>query len=168
MNDRYLIISADAHAGLPCEEYRPYLDARYHGPFDEFLAHQTSDTFDHVATSDRNFYDRYYFNALDTNGDGVRQTTEPGQVGWTAQLLNYTGALVQQITTDAAGVYSFTGLTPGVQYQVQFSAPAGTRCPVRNTRGSASPLIEASEKVASSASRRDSNSMSSRVTALAR
>jgi hypothetical protein len=30
--------------------------------FDEFLAHQTSDTFDHVYTSDRNFYDRYYFN----------------------------------------------------------------------------------------------------------
>ena len=25
--DRYLIISADCHAGLPCEEYRPYLDA---------------------------------------------------------------------------------------------------------------------------------------------
>ena len=32
------------------------------GPMDEFLAHQTSDTFDHVYTSDRNFYDRYYFN----------------------------------------------------------------------------------------------------------
>ena len=31
-------------------------------PIDEFLAHQTPDTFDHVATSDRNFYDRYYFN----------------------------------------------------------------------------------------------------------
>jgi len=29
---------------------------------DEFLAHQTSETFDHVATSDKNFYDRYYFN----------------------------------------------------------------------------------------------------------
>jgi hypothetical protein len=29
---------------------------------DEYLAHQTSDTFDHVATSDRNFYDRFYFN----------------------------------------------------------------------------------------------------------
>jgi hypothetical protein len=29
---------------------------------DDFLAHQTSDTFDHVATSDRNFYDRHYFN----------------------------------------------------------------------------------------------------------
>ena len=29
---------------------------------DEFLAHQTTDTFDRVFTSDRNFYDRYYFN----------------------------------------------------------------------------------------------------------
>lgn len=32
------------------------------GPLDEYLAHQTSDTIDHVHTSDRNFYDRYYFN----------------------------------------------------------------------------------------------------------
>ena len=31
-------------------------------PMDEYLAHQTSETIDHVATSDRNFYDRYYFN----------------------------------------------------------------------------------------------------------
>ncbi len=31
-------------------------------PMDEYLAHQTSETFDHVGTSDRNFYDRYYFN----------------------------------------------------------------------------------------------------------
>ena len=31
-------------------------------PMDEFLAHQTPDTFDRVFTSDRNFYDRYYFN----------------------------------------------------------------------------------------------------------
>ncbi|MAE97033.1 MAG: hypothetical protein CL910_20475 [Deltaproteobacteria bacterium] len=31
-------------------------------PMDEFLAHQTSETFDHVHTSDRNFYDRFYFN----------------------------------------------------------------------------------------------------------
>jgi len=36
--ERYTIISADAHAGLPCEEYRPYLDARYHPQFDEHLA----------------------------------------------------------------------------------------------------------------------------------
>ncbi len=31
-------------------------------PMDEFLSHQTTDTFDRVATSDRNFYDRHYFN----------------------------------------------------------------------------------------------------------
>jgi hypothetical protein len=31
-------------------------------PMDELLAHQTCDTFDHVFTSNRNFYDRYYFN----------------------------------------------------------------------------------------------------------
>ncbi len=38
MSNRYVIISADAHAGLPCEEYRPYLDAAYHAQFDEYLA----------------------------------------------------------------------------------------------------------------------------------
>jgi predicted TIM-barrel fold metal-dependent hydrolase len=38
MSDRYVIISADSHAGLKCEDYRPYLEAKYHGTFDEFLA----------------------------------------------------------------------------------------------------------------------------------
>ena len=37
-DDRYLIISADAHAGLPAEGYRPYLDAAYHPQFDDYLA----------------------------------------------------------------------------------------------------------------------------------
>jgi hypothetical protein len=38
-------------------------------PMDEFLAHQTPETFDRVFTSDRNFYDRYYFNMHDSTGD---------------------------------------------------------------------------------------------------
>ena len=38
MNLPYTIISADAHAGLPCEEYRPYLDPRYGEAFDAYLA----------------------------------------------------------------------------------------------------------------------------------
>jgi len=38
-------------------------------PMDEFLAHQTAETFDYVHTSDRNFYDRYYFNMHDSTGD---------------------------------------------------------------------------------------------------
>jgi hypothetical protein len=36
---------------------------------DEFLAHQTAETFDQVYTSDRNFYDRYYFNLHPKSGD---------------------------------------------------------------------------------------------------
>jgi hypothetical protein len=31
-------------------------------PMDEYPAHQTTETIDHVFTSDRNFYDRFYFN----------------------------------------------------------------------------------------------------------
>ena len=37
-DERYTIISADSHAGLPCEEYRPYLQARHLDAFDAFLA----------------------------------------------------------------------------------------------------------------------------------
>ena len=37
-NDPYVIVSADSHAGLPTEEYRPYLESRFHGEFDGFLA----------------------------------------------------------------------------------------------------------------------------------
>ena len=37
-NDPYLIVAADSHAGLPTEQYRPYLEQKYHAAFDEFLA----------------------------------------------------------------------------------------------------------------------------------
>ncbi len=47
-------------------------------PLDELLAHQTSDTFDHVATSDRNFYDRYYFN-MHSSSDELFVITGLGQ-----------------------------------------------------------------------------------------
>jgi predicted TIM-barrel fold metal-dependent hydrolase len=36
--DRYLIISADTHAGPPAEHYRHYLDPQYRSAFDEDLA----------------------------------------------------------------------------------------------------------------------------------
>lgn len=35
--DRYLIISADGHAGLPPERYRDYLERKYHDAFDKAL-----------------------------------------------------------------------------------------------------------------------------------
>ena len=41
-------------------------------PLDDFPFHQTSESMAHVATSDRNFYDRYYFNC----------TTAPTTCSW--------------------------------------------------------------------------------------
>ncbi len=38
-------------------------------PMDELLTHQTPETFDQVFTSDRNFYDRYYFNLHPKSGE---------------------------------------------------------------------------------------------------
>ena len=37
-------------------------------PADEYLTHQTPFTFDSVFTSDRNFYDRYFFNGYSRDG----------------------------------------------------------------------------------------------------
>jgi hypothetical protein len=37
-------------------------------PPDDFLIHQTPETIDRVYTSDRNFYDRYYFGVFPTDG----------------------------------------------------------------------------------------------------
>jgi hypothetical protein len=36
--------------------------------WDDYPVHQSANWIAHVATSDRNFYDRYYFNVLDTSG----------------------------------------------------------------------------------------------------
>ena len=41
-NDPYLIIAADSHAGLPTEEYRAYLEAKYHPAFDDFLGERAA------------------------------------------------------------------------------------------------------------------------------
>ena len=39
-NDPYLIIAADSHAGLPTNDYRPYLEKKYHEQLDQFLLEQ--------------------------------------------------------------------------------------------------------------------------------
>ncbi len=36
-NAPYVIVSSDTHAGLPVEEYRPYLESKYHPQFDVWL-----------------------------------------------------------------------------------------------------------------------------------
>ena len=67
MNERYLIISSDCHAGLPCEEYRPYLEQRYLGAFDEFLAERDANRSEALKLN----YD-YIHDWESTNEEGLR------------------------------------------------------------------------------------------------
>ncbi|MEF8770661.1 SdrD B-like domain-containing protein [Candidatus Accumulibacter contiguus] len=71
---------------------------------------------------------------VDSNGDGQQNDGATGITGQTITLIG--GGADGKIatsgdnttattTTGADGFYKFTGLTPGVEYQVQFSKPAG-------------------------------------------
>jgi hypothetical protein len=40
-------------------------------PLDDYPVHQIPEVMRHVGTSDRNFYDRYYFNAFPLSGDAM-------------------------------------------------------------------------------------------------
>jgi protocatechuate 3,4-dioxygenase beta subunit len=61
----------------------------------------------------------------DKNVNGAQDAGEPGIPGVTVKLLDATGTTVlATTTTDASGLYLFTGLTPGT-YKVMFVQPAG-------------------------------------------
>src|SRR4051812_40949130 len=74
MSDRYVIVSSDCHAGLPCEEYRPYLDAKYHGQFDDFLAERTARREEALKFN----YD-YIMHWESDNEEGLRGAFDPQQ-----------------------------------------------------------------------------------------
>ncbi len=93
---------------------------------------------DSNTTVDAGFYktaslgDRLW---VDSNGDGIQNDGTTGLSGQTITLIGggadgliaTTGDNTTATTTTGAdGYYQFTGLTPGVEYQVQFSKPAGT------------------------------------------
>jgi uncharacterized repeat protein (TIGR01451 family) len=72
---------------------------------------------------------------IDANGNGQQDSGEAGVAGATVTLIGGgADGLISTTddntsiitTTDADGHYAFAGLTPGVEYQVQFAAPAGT------------------------------------------
>ena len=72
---------------------------------------------------------------VDANGNGLQDGGEAGVVGQAITLIGGgADGLIStpgdntstNTLTGADGLYGFTGLTPGVQYQVQFSKPAGT------------------------------------------
>ena len=37
-SEPYVVVSSDTHAGLQCEEYRPYLESSLHEEFDTYVA----------------------------------------------------------------------------------------------------------------------------------
>jgi protocatechuate 3,4-dioxygenase beta subunit/methionine-rich copper-binding protein CopC len=49
----------------------------------------------------------------DVNGNGVQDSGEPGLQGWTVDLLDASGSVVQTQTTDSTGHYTFNGVGPG-------------------------------------------------------
>src|SRR5213076_2230006 len=72
---------------------------------------------------------------IDTNGNGQQDADEAGVAGAKVTLIGGgTDGLISTTadntsvttTTDANGNYKFTGLTPGVEYQVQFAAQDGS------------------------------------------
>lgn len=61
----------------------------------------------------------------DTNKDGIQQSTEPGIPNVVVALLDSTNTFITSTITNASGIYSFTGLTPGIPYSVSFVSPTG-------------------------------------------
>ena len=105
----YLIISSDCHAGLPTEEYRPYLDSRFHRDFDEFLAGRERRREEMTRLGIRN--DAFAAKWFQDNEEGLRG-------GWdTAQRLKELdgdGVAAEVVFPDADAVDSQTAAPFGV------------------------------------------------------
>ena len=59
----------------------------------------------------------------DSNGNGAKDSGEPGLEGWTVRLMKNRAELAGTVTS-ADGSYSFTGIVPG-SYTVEETAQAG-------------------------------------------
>ncbi len=72
MSERYVIISADGHCGLPLADYRPYLESRFHPAFDEWLAFMEAER---AKKLDSNF--EYIMGWETSNEEGLRGAYDP-------------------------------------------------------------------------------------------
>jgi hypothetical protein len=61
---------------------------------------------------------------VDTNNNGLRDGAEVGLAQVPVELLNSAGTVVMTTTTDASGIYTFTGLMSGT-YSVRITPPVG-------------------------------------------
>ena len=62
---------------------------------------------------------------VDANKNGIQDGGDTPLPGVTVVLLNGSNTAIASTTTNASGIYSFTGLTPGVPYSVSFVTPTG-------------------------------------------
>jgi hypothetical protein len=101
MSERYLIISADAHAGLPSEEYRSYLDPRHHEAFDAFLAER------HARRDELLSMNYEYIMGWETdNAEGLRGAFDPEQRD---KELDADGVAGEVIFPDADAITGMAG-----------------------------------------------------------
>jgi protocatechuate 3,4-dioxygenase beta subunit len=79
-------------------------------------------------------YSRYSIGSFvwaDVNGNGIRDSGEPGIPNVTVQLLDANQNVLATTTSDANGHYQFAGLAAG-NYYVKFVLPAGEQFTVQN------------------------------------
>jgi predicted TIM-barrel fold metal-dependent hydrolase len=108
-DEPYLIISSDCHAGLPTEEYRPYLEARFHRAFDEFLGQRDARRAEATRLGIRNdaFAERWFRD----HEEGLRGGWDPAQ---RIKELDGDGVAAEVVFPDADAVDSGTAAPFGV------------------------------------------------------
>src|SRR5436190_7347958 len=101
--DPYLIISADCHAGLPTEQYRPYVDPGYRVVFDDLLEERAKG-----ATSGalKMFSAEFAEKWLEDNAEGISGGWDSAQRD---KELDGDGVAGEVIFPDADAVTGFTG-----------------------------------------------------------
>ncbi|WP_235466993.1 amidohydrolase family protein [Streptomyces platensis] len=108
-DDPYLIISSDCHAGLPTEEYRSYLEARFHRDFDTFLGERDARRAAATRLGIRNeaFAARWF----QDHEEGLRGGWDPAQ---RLKELDGDGVAAEVVFPDADAVDSGTAAPFGV------------------------------------------------------
>ena len=143
--DRYIVVSADGHAGLACEDYRPYLEPRYHPAFEEYLAERTAHREESLAFN----YD-YIMGWETDNEEGLKGAFDPSVHD---KELDSDGVAADVLFADADAVTGMASppsapdCSPGRSPTPSWPSPGPTpttcswpRCaPTRRTAGAASP-----------------------------
>ena len=107
-------------------------------PLDEYPVHQTALPMDRVATSDRNFYDRCYFNAHDRSGEvflvtglgvypnrGVIDAYATARCGGRQWSVRFSDALGERSLEQRVGGYRIEVIEPLRRLRLRCAAPDG-------------------------------------------